>query len=189
MQEHVRSAIKQVLLLLLVMWVIEVVNVVMSHRLSQWGIWPRTLPGLVGIPLSPWLHGGVWHLLANSVPYMVLGGLVALQGRRAFWEVTLLVVLFGGAAVWLVGRAASHVGASGLIFGYFGYLVARGWYERSMGALLVALLTIFLYGGLIWGVVPTRWYVSWEGHLCGLLAGVGVARLRGTRLEQRIVRV
>jgi membrane associated rhomboid family serine protease len=159
------------------LWLIEVVNMFLDHRLNRWGILPRTLPGLVGIPLSPFLHGNFAHLLLNTVPLVTLGGFVALQGKRIFFTVSLWVIFLSGAALWLFGRSAYHVGASTLIFGYFGYLVARGWYERSVTALLIALLVLVLYGSIVWGVLPTRPYISWEGHLFGLLAGVLVARL------------
>ena len=104
-------------------------------------------------------------------------GFVAFYGTRVFLAVSLWIMLLSGAALWLLGRSAYHVGASSVLFGYFGYLVARGWYERSVTALLVALLTLVLYGSIVWGVLPTRSYISWEGHLFGLLAGVLVARL------------
>jgi membrane associated rhomboid family serine protease len=158
------------------LWGIECVNMLLGHRLNQWGILPRTLTGLVGIPLSPFLHGSFTHLILNTVPLVTLGSLVAFYGTRVFLTVSLWIVLLSGAALWLLGRSAYHVGASSVIFGYFGYLVARGWYERSVIALLVALLTLMLYGSIVWGVLPTRFYISWEGHLFGLLAGVLVAR-------------
>jgi membrane associated rhomboid family serine protease len=159
------------------LWLIEGVNTFLDHRLNRWGILPRTLSGLVGIPLSPFLHGNFAHLLLNTVPLVTLGGFVALQGTRIFLAVSLWIIFLSGAALWLLGRPAYHVGASTVIFGYFGYLVARGWYERSVTALLVALLVLVLYGGIVWGVLPMRSYISWEGHLFGLLAGVLVARL------------
>jgi membrane associated rhomboid family serine protease len=142
---------------------------------------PRTLTGLVGIPLSPFLHGSFAHLSLNTLPLVTLGGFVALRGTRVFLAVSLWIILLSGAAIWLLGRSAYHIGASSVIFGYFGYLVARGWYERSITALLVALLTLGLYGGIVWGVLPTRSFISWEGHLFGLLAGVLVARLTTQR--------
>jgi len=111
------------------------------------------------------------------VPFITLWGFVALQGTRIFLVVSLWIILLSGAALWLLGRSAYHVGASSVLFGYFGYLLARGWYERSVTALLVALLTLGLYGGIVRGILPTRSYISWEGHLFGLLAGVLVARL------------
>jgi membrane associated rhomboid family serine protease len=158
------------------LWGIECVNALLDHRLNRWGIVPRTLTGLMGIPLSPFLHGSFAHLILNTVPLVTLGGLVALYGTRIFLIVSLWIMLLSGAALWLLGRSAYHVGASSVLFGYFGYLVARGWYERSVTALLVALLTLVLYGSIVWGVLPTRSYISWEGHLFGLLAGVLIAR-------------
>jgi membrane associated rhomboid family serine protease len=171
---------QQIVLLLAcvaLLWSIEGVNALLDHRLNRWGIVPRTLDGLVGIPLSPLLHGSLTHLICNTMPFVTLGGLLVLRGIRLFLTVTLWIVLLSGAALWLLGRSAYHVGLSGVLFGYFGYLVARGWYERSVTALLVAFLTLILYGSIVWGVLPTRAYISWEGHLFGLLAGVLVARL------------
>lgn len=185
------SQLKANLLLVLaavaLLWAVEAVNLTTEHTLNTWGILPRTLSGLRGIPLSPFLHGNLSHLVVNTVPFLVLGGLVALQGRRAFLGVSLFIVLTGGAAVWLFGRMAYHIGASGLIFGYFGYLVARGWYERSFSAILIALVTLFFYGGLVWGVLPTNAYISWEGHLFGLLAGVLAARIQGASTKEQPV--
>ena len=160
-------------------WAVEGVNVLAGRQLDSLGILPRHLSGLLGIPLSPFIHGNVSHALVNTLPFLALGSLVALRGVRVFVTVSVFVILGGGAAVWLFGRSAYHVGASGLIFGYFGYLVALGWYERSSVAILTALLTLFLYGGLVWGVLPSRSFISWEGHLFGMLAGVLAARLQG----------
>ena len=162
-------------------WAVEAVNVLSGRQLASLGILPRHLAGLIGVPFSPFIHGSASHTLVNTVPFLVLGGLVALRGMRAFVSVSVFVILCGGAVVWLFGRASYHIGASGLIFGYFGYLVARGWYERSTGAILTALLALFLYGGLVWGVLPSRSFISWEGHLFGMLAGVLAARLQGAQ--------
>lgn len=160
-------------------WAVEAVNMLSGRQLDSLGILPRHLPGLLGIPLSPFVHGSASHAMVNTVPFLVLGGLVALRGVKAFVSVSVLVILCGGAALWLFGRASYHIGASGLIFGYFGYLVARGWYERSTVAILTALVTLFFYGGLVWGVLPGRAFISWEGHLFGMLAGVLAARTLG----------
>ena len=130
------------------LWGIECINALLNHRLNRWGILPRTLTGLVGIPLSPFLHGSLVHLILNTVPLVTLGSFVAFYGTRIFLTVSLWIILLSGTALWLLGRSAYHVGASSVLFGYFGYLVARGWYERSVTALLVAFLTLGLYGGL-----------------------------------------
>jgi membrane associated rhomboid family serine protease len=163
--------------IVLLMWGIALVNTVLGYQLNAWGIRPRTVAGLLGIPLSPFLHGGIGHVLVNTLPFIILGWLAILHGTRVFLEVSVFVILLSGAGVWLFGRSAHHVGASGLIFGYFGFLVARSYYERSLGSILVAFLTILLYGGILWGVLPITAHISWEGHLFGLLAGILAARL------------
>ena len=153
-------------------WVIEVLNSFMGHRLSAWGIRPRTEIGLVGILLSPILHGSINHVLSNTIPFLVLGGLVALRGSQKFAGVSLFIIVVGGAGVWVLGRTAIHVGASSLVFGYFGYLVANGWFDRRPLSILAAIAVVVLYGGLVFGVLPTQSFVSWEAHLFGLMAGV-----------------
>ena len=181
---RVLAGILLLLLFIAAIWVVEVVNLLSGHRLDAYGIVPRTVDGLKGIAFTPFLHGGVHHALSNTIPLLILGGFVALQGVRAFLGVSLLVIIVGGAGVWLAGRSAIHIGASGLVFGYFGYLVARGWYNRSIVSVLVALAVIVLYGGLIFQVLPTAGFVSWEGHLFGLLAGILAARLGRPRRKQ-----
>ncbi len=180
---YMRSSIFLILGFLAVIWAVELLNGFMDHQLSEWGILPRTTRGLVGIPLSPILHGSFNHVLSNTIPFLVLGGLVGLRGSQALMGVSLFVIAVGGVAVWLLGRTAIHVGASGLVFGFFGYLVASGWYDRRPSSILVAIAVIVLYGGLLFGVLPTLSFVSWEAHLFGLIAGVLAARL--TRRKRR----
>ncbi len=155
-----------------ILWVVEVVNYISGYKLSMLGIYPRTLKGLVGIPLSPFLHSGIIHLLLNTGPVIILGCLVILYGRRIFFEITFFIIIAGGAGVWVIGRSSYHVGASGLIFGYFGYLVSRGIFNRKISSLVVSLITVSVYGSLFWGMLPTLSRVSWEGHLSGFAAGI-----------------
>ena len=187
MRQHLGASLGIVVGFIALLWGVELANAMVDHHLNAWGIVPRTAMGLVGIPLSPFLHAGSQHMMLNMMPLAVLGSLIALHGRRLFIEVSLIIIFLGGAGVWLFGRLAYHVGASGLIFGYFGYLVGRGWYERSILSILLALVTIFFYGGIIWGVVPTQTYVSWETHLFGLFAGVVAARLAKSRSRTQVV--
>ncbi len=158
-------------------WIIEVINNLLGHRLDVFGIYPRAIDKLPGIFFWPFLHGSLRHLVLNTTPLLVMGFFVALRGPSMFLKTTLLITLVGGLGVWLFGRPAFHIGASGLVFGYFGYLVAMGIYERRLGSLAVASLTLFYYGGLIFGILPTDSFVSWEGHLFGLAAGILAARL------------
>ena len=185
MVAQLKRNVLPVLAIAALLWAVEAANLVTGHHLNTWGIVPRTLTGLRGIPLSPFIHANLSHLFVNTAPFLVLGGLVAVRGRRAFLGVSLVVIVCGGAALWLVGRTGYHVGASGLIFGYFGYLVARAWYERSLRSIVIALVTVILYGGLILGVLPTSALISWEGHLCGLLAGILAARWQGARAKEQ----
>ena len=161
------------------MWVVELANTFMDHRLDEYGILPRTTDGLIGIPLAPFLHGGIGHVFSNTIPLLALGSLTIVLTKRDFVVTTLFIVLVGGAGVWLIGRSDYHVGASGLVFGYFGFLVARGWFDRRFFTILMAVAVLVLYGSLLFGVLPTQGFVSWEGHLCGLLAGALAARFIG----------
>ena len=179
-----KSSVFWILGFLTVIWAVEILNGFMGHRLNVWGILPRTTQGLIGIPLSPLLHGSFPHVLSNTIPFLVLGSLVGLRGSQPLIRVSLFIIVVGGLAVWLLGRSAIHVGASGLVFGYFGYLVASGWYDRSPSTILAAIAVVVLYGSLIFGVLPTQSFVSWEAHLFGLMAGVLAARLR--RRKNRI---
>ena len=174
-----KSKIFLIVAFLSMIWAIEILNGFMGHRLSTWGILPRTEIGLRGIPLSPFLHGSFNHVLSNTIPFLILGGLVAFRGSQKLIGVSLFIIGVGGTGVWLLGRPAFHVGASGLVFGYFGYLVAAGWYDRKLGSILAAFAVIVLYGGLVVVVLPTVGFVSWEAHLFGLIAGVLAARLVG----------
>lgn len=159
--------------LLAVMWVIEVVDFVLPMvHLDSFGIRPRTSRGLVGILVSPFLHLGFGHLISNSIPFLLLGGLVMTGGRRTFILVSLWVTLVGGVGVWLLGGSGTvHLGASLLIFGYLGFLLSRGVFERSLGGVLLSLGLLLGYGGMLYGVLPGQPGISWLGHLCGFLAG------------------
>jgi membrane associated rhomboid family serine protease len=168
--------------LVLLFWLVEVVDALLwGVMLDQWGIRPRQVNGLWGVLFAPFLHASFGHVATNTLPFLVLGWFVLLQGLRPFLLVTTTVILFGGLGTWLVAPANTvHIGASGLIFGYFGFLLLRGYLERSATALLWAFLVLMLYGGLIWGILPQGPGISWQGHLFGFVGG-GVAAywLRG----------
>ena len=177
MGETLRSTLYWIFGCVFIFWAVELASLLVGRQLVTWGIFPRTIGGLIGIPLSPFIHASVSHVVLNTIPFVVLGGILALRGLTTFLKISFLIVLLGGLGVWIFGRSSYHVGASGLIFGYFGYLVARGWYDRKIGSIIIALVTLFLYGGILWGLLPTFYRVSWEGHLFGLLAGILGARL------------
>ncbi len=171
---------------LLAMWVLELADLLLlGGALDAYGIRPRSVDGLEGIVLSPFLHGGLAHLANNSVPFVVFGLLVFLNGLRNFVVTTLLSLVVGGLGVWLVGAPNTvHIGASGVVFGYLGYLLLRGYFSRSVGAILLSLLLVVLYGGALWGLLPIQTGVSWTAHLFGFLGGglsAYLLRRRGPR--------
>jgi membrane associated rhomboid family serine protease len=172
------SALRPIIVLVALIWMVEAVNIFLGHGLVSWGILPRSLSGLMGIPLAPLLHGGFWHTLSNTLPLLCLGALTLARGQRMFWQTTVTVTLLSGALVWLFGREAYHVGASGLVFGYFGAILARAVIERSLSSMAIGIITVMVYGGLIWGIVPLRSYVSFESHLFGLIAGIFIVWLQ-----------
>lgn len=158
-----------------VMWLIEIVDLVPGTNLDQWGIRPRSVRGLTGIVAAPYLHDGFGHLIGNTVPFLVLGCIIAASGTQRFIQVTVIVGLFAGVGTWLFGQAYSiHIGASGLVFGYLTYLVARGFFERHIGQIVVGLIVFVFYGSLLWGLFP-RPGISWQGHLFGSIGGVVAA--------------
>ena len=165
-------------ILLAAMWVLEIVNSIDGQRLDGDGIHPRSLSGLPGILSAPFLHAGFGHLLGNTIPFAILGMLVALGGARRVIEVTVIVVLVAGLGTWLTaGGGTSTIGASGVVFGYAGYLIARGFFTRRMLELAGGALVALLFGGaLAWDLVP-RSGVSWEDHLFGGIGGILAARL------------
>lgn len=167
--------------LLAVIWAVELVNLLTGYSLNgPFGLRPRALGGLDGIALMPFLHGSLAHAASNSVPLLVLGGLMALTARDTVAPATVIIVLLGGIGVWLFGKPAVHVGASGLIFGWFGYLVARGLVEKRPVPVLVAVGVGLVYGTMVFGVLPGQPGVSWESHLFGAAAGlVAAIALRG----------
>jgi len=171
------SAAETIGIFTLLIWLAHVLNTLTGHQLDAFGIYPRRIETLPGIVLWPFLHANFNHLILNTTPLLFMGYLVALRGRWLFVSTSLLIMVVGGLGVWLFGRPAFHIGASGLVFGYFGFLVAIGIYERSIPGLAIASLTLFYYGGIIFGVLPTNSFVSWEGHLFGLLAGIFAARI------------
>ena len=159
-----------------VMWVSEVLDTIAGHRLDRYGVQPRSFVGMRGIPFAPFLHFGWQHLIGNTVPFAVLGVLIALAGVPRFVKASLIIGLCSGLGMWLFGATGSvHLGASGMVFGYLGYLLFRGFFDRRVGQIVLGAMVGLVYGGLLWGVLPTNTAVSWQGHLFGFLGGVGAA--------------
>jgi membrane associated rhomboid family serine protease len=165
-----------------IFWLLEILDqFVFRGSLDIFGIIPHQVIGLRGILFAPFLHGDFPHLIANTVPFLILGWLVMLQETSDFFIVTGLTMLVGGLGVWLFAAPGSiHIGASILIFGYLGFLLLRGYFQRNIPSILLSILVFLLYGGTIWGVLPSRPGISWQGHLFGFLGGVLAAKLIAT---------
>jgi len=168
--------------LVALMWAVEILDQFVfrlgfRQTLDIYGIIPRTQIGLRGILFAPFLHGSFAHLIGNTVPFIVLGWLIMLRQTSDFFWVSVISALVSGTGTWLFGSSGVHIGASGVIFGYLGYLMLRGYFERSALAIAMSLGVGTLYGSLLWGVLPMQYGISWEGHLFGFLGGVLAARL------------
>jgi membrane associated rhomboid family serine protease len=160
------------------MWIIQFVNFSLDGSLIQFGIVPRTQSGLRGILFAPFLHANFTHLIANTVPFIILGWFVMLRRTGDFFWVTTASMLTGGWGTWLIAPSATvHIGASGVIFGYLGYLISRGYFERRLLPVLTSIAIAFLYGGLLWSVLPGQLGISWQGHLFGFVGGIIAAWL------------
>lgn len=179
---------RPLLLLLIAIWAVELLNWALGYRLNPWlGLAPRTPEGLIGVVLMPFLHTSMEHALANTIPLAVLGVLGVIIAPRRMVSATIAILLASGLALWLFGRPNTvHVGASGLIFGWAGYLAALGFIERSVRTIAGSIIVIAAYGGMIWGVIPrSDLPISWGAHLFGAAAGLGTAYLQTTRFWPR----
>lgn len=181
----IREELHGILAFLGVIWAVFLLSLAFPS-LDSFGVVPRTLGGLVGILAMPFLHANLQHILGNTVALFVLLALLAGSKARS-WEIVVEVVLLGGLLLWIFGRPAIHIGASGLVFGLVAFLIVAGFLERRVVPLLVSLVVGFLYGGtLLWGILPRIGsHISWDGHLCGAVAGcvVAYALTKGPRTE------
>lgn len=169
-----------VVALVAIMWLAELVDAVLPYDADQLGIQSRSVPGLLGIPLAPFLHVGFSHLVANTVPFVVLALLVSWRAGSAFWPVVATIVVVSGFGVWLLGPSdAVTLGASALVFGLLTYLVAAGFLTRHWLDVVIGVGVLLVYGSLLWGALPffVPEGVSWLGHLCGAASGVLAAGL------------
>jgi len=158
-----------------VMWLVEIIDLLPHTDLDRWGIRPRQLSGLTGIVTAPFLHDGFGHLIGNTIPFLVLGCIIASSGTQRFIQVTVIVAAVAGLGTWIVGPAHTvHIGASGLVFGYLSYLATRGFFEHHIGQIVIGLIVLFFYGSILWGLFP-RPGISWQGHVFGATGGVVAA--------------
>ena len=181
-----REGIQFLLAIVALMWVVEIINALDSYRLDQDGIRPRNIDHLWGILTAPFLHASWGHLISNTIPLVFLGLIIALRGAARVALVTLIVIVVGGLGTWLTAPAGTiTVGASGVVFGYATYLLARGFFDRSLRELLVGAAVLVLWGGVLLASVLPHYGVSWQGHLFGAVGGVVAAWLLSSRRARR----
>ena len=179
-------AVLVMVLLLAGLWVLELLDQLSGNQLDQLGIHARELDGMPEIFTAPFLHAGWDHLISNSVPFFVLGFLVLLSGIARWLVSSLIIIVISGMAAWFLTPANTIIlGASGLIFGWLTYLLARGIWSRRPAQVVIAVLVLLLYGGLIWGVFPGNTGISWQAHLGGAIGGVLAAWLLHRRASRR----
>ena len=177
------------------LWVVHLVNLATGSHLRSFGIQPRTMTGLTGILFAPFLHNDLAHLMSNTVGILTLGWLVMLRDTWHLPLVALFAVVVGGLVTWTIGGYGNHAGASGMVYGFLGYLLLSGWFSRSFGWVLFSIGTFMCFGGLLYGMTPAAGeQVSISGHIGGFIGGVLAAyliekRRRGTILRSGRTRV
>lgn len=170
------DAVEVAVVILLVMFGIFYLNGFFNGGLVKFGILPRTTWGLMGILFSPLLHGSAAHLMANASSLFPL--LVILFWHREYRPDRALIAIWIGSGIgtWIIGRSDFHIGASGIVYGLVVYIVATAWWRRNWVLVFWAIVILFLYGGIVYGMLPQQGLISWEGHLSGAIAGFIVAR-------------
>lgn len=165
--------------LVAIMWAVEAVNALDSNRISTSdGIYARNLDHIWAIFTAPFLHFSWQHLIANTIPFVFMGVIIALQGARRLLLVTLIIIVIGGLGTWLIAPSGTDTaGASGVVFGYATYLFARGFFNRSLLELLTGLVVGVVWGGALLSSIVPHYGVSWQGHVCGAIGGVVAAYL------------
>jgi len=178
-KKSVLKELKVLIASVIIFWAIEIIDyAIFNGSLDRYGIQPREVNGLLGILFAPFLHGGFGHLMANTIPFISLGWLTMLQEESDFYVASLLSAIVGGMGVWIFGASNSvHIGASILIYGYLGFLLFRGYFQKNVPSIALSILVAVVYGGLVWGVFPSEVGISWQGHLFGFIGGAIAAKL------------
>ena len=157
------------------LWFVKTIEVRYAFDFSDYGVMPRTISGLRGILFSPFIHSSYDHLFSNIIPILVLGTMINFFFSSIWPKVYALLFVFSGIGLWLIGRENFHIGASGLVYAMAGFLFFSGMIRRDFKMRAISLIIVFLYGSLVWGMMPVLIKISWEGHLAGLAAGMVTA--------------
>lgn len=167
------------------LWVLELASWVLP--IDAFGVHPRETIGLIGILTHPFLHGSLGHVFNNSVALLIFGGMIVLKEERDLYVTAVISTLLGGLGIWVFGGSHSnHIGASGVVFGLFGYLLSTGFFERKVGPVVLSVFVMLVWWSMLFGVLPGQTGISWEGHLFGFLAGVFSAFLLARIARKKI---
>ncbi|WP_196891642.1 rhomboid family intramembrane serine protease [Aureivirga marina] len=165
--------------LVAIIWVVYILDVILSgifnYPLTQFGIYPRSIRGLMGIFAAPFLHGGLYHIVSNTLPLFFLFTIFLTIYKKNAIKIIPIAIIFVGLITWIIGRKAMHIGASGFIYFLASFLFFAGIFEKKMIAILTSILVFIFYGGMFWGIFPSHPYISWEGHLAGFISGIILA--------------
>ena len=173
-----RTALAILAAMVALMWVLEIVDLALNQRLDAYGIEPRDVDGLDGVVTAPFLHVGFVHLIGNTLPFVVMGVVIAFEGPLRLVGVTVIAALVSGLGTWLIAPADTiHLGASGVVFGYATYLIARGAFNRRFMELAIGAAVVVLWGGALLAGLEPQQGISWQGHLFGAIGGVVAARV------------
>lgn len=164
------SDYKLILVFIVLIWGVEMVNIALQHNLNEYALRPREVGSLYGVLSMHFLHNGLGHLLSNTIPLLILGFFVSALDKMR--QVTFFIMLLSGLLVWVFARAGIHAGASGLVMGYWGYLISNAFFHRSFKNISIAIMTLLIYSGAVFTLLDFRASISFEGHLFGFIAGV-----------------
>jgi len=173
------------IIFLIIIWIVELFEQSLGTSYSFLGVYPRAINGLIGILTMPFIHGDVDHILSNTFPVFILGTGIIYLYKDLGYRVILLIWILTGVITWLIGRPSWHIGASGLIYGFASFLFFSGVMKKDNRMLAISLIVAFLYGGLVWGVLPLKAGVSFEGHLAGAISGILFAIVYRNKGPQR----
>ncbi len=156
-------------------WIVEIIKITLHVEVVKLGVYPRHLKGLPGILFSPFIHSGFNHLMSNSIPFFILFFMLIYYYRRISYQIFIFLYLLTGLTIWITGREAWHIGASGVVYALAAFHFVSGIIRNDVRLLTFSVVVVFLYGGLIWGIFPIDPKISWEGHLWGAISGIALA--------------
>lgn len=162
-------------LFVLAFWIVKIIEVTTGISFVEYGVFPRSIDGLKGILFSPFIHANFSHLISNSLPFFILGFMLVYFYRRIAYRIFIILYFLSGISLWLFGREAWHIGASGVVYAMAAFHFVSGIIRSDVRLLTLSVVVVFLYGGLVWGLLPVRPEISWEGHLSGAIAGIILA--------------